>query len=106
MASFVYAVYKSDNGNSYVVKVSQQTASQGGFTGFTGNIGNALIWPYGAKNMRHVWGYNSTNGKRAKLPIADKSNSKFTSGGTFTTPNGTYVIEGSIGEARKLNHVA
>lgn len=103
---FGFFNYVSDNGNTYVVKLSFHVANQGSFGVYTGQIGAAVIWPYGAKNMRHVYGI-STGNKRARIPIASNGGALYVTGGTFTNLAGTaFTTEGAIGEARKLNAVA
>ena len=102
--TFKFYGYSSDNGNTYSLKLSTLVATQGGFGSV---VDPAAIppFPFGAKNVRHVWGRSGT-GKRTRLPIATNSFSLFTGGGSFTLAGGSYEVEGCIGEARKLNSVA
>lgn len=100
--SFAFYNYVSDSGATYSIKLSAADAGQGGFIQTAGTPTN--IWPYHAKNMRHVLG-NDGAGHRTKLPIASNANSKYTTGGTFSLHGRTYNIEGAIGEKRKLNSV-
>lgn len=103
--TFNFYNYVSDNGGTYQVKLSAQTASQGGFTKFTGSLQSGDFWGFGVKNLRHVWG-TASGGQRTRLPIANASNAKFVSGGTFTTKAGlSMIIQGAIGEERKFNSV-
>lgn len=98
--SFGFWNYDSDDGNTYAVKLSALTAAAGGFT--EADLEGANFYPYGPKNMRHVWGVADT-GKRARIPLATNSNAKFVSLGTFSLHGVDYKIEGAIGEARKLS---
>jgi len=99
--TFGFYQYKSDDTKNYVVKLSAATAAQGTFTTVADPLGTAG-YPYGPKNMRHVWGVDPA-GKRAKVPMADATNAKFVAGGTFTLHGITYTIQGAIGEQRKLS---
>lgn len=102
--TFGFAKYISDDGNEYAVKLSLNVASEGGFTGPFSPLTNK-VWPYHAKNMRHVYGKDG-DGHVTRLPLADQGNSKYVSGGTFTIGARSYTIEGAIGEKRKLNSIA
>lgn len=99
---FAYYNYISDNGETYIVKLSSITGGQGGFIQTAGSPLDGVGYPFGPRNMRHVWGVSLT-GKRARLPIADASNTKFVDGGTFTLHGESYTIQGAIGEKRKLS---
>lgn len=101
--TFGFFDYTGDDGGTYVVKLSTAVAALGGFVANatpTAGIG----WPYGPKNMRHVWG-KSAAGKRTKLPIADPTDTLFVDGGSFTSHSVSYNIQGCIGEQRKLNNL-
>jgi len=99
--TFKFYAYTSDDGNVYSVKLSALVAAEGGFTVVSGAaIKNG--YPFGPKNMRHVWGVSAA-GKRARVPMADASDPKFVTGGTFSLHGASYTIEGAIGEARKLS---
>jgi hypothetical protein len=102
--TFSFYGYSSDNGHTYAIKLSTLVATQGGF-GSTVDPNTTPPFPYGPKNVRHVWGKSST-GKRTRLPISTASFGLYVSGGTFTLGAGSYDVEGAIGEARKLNSVA
>lgn len=101
---FGFYNYISDNTKTYVVKMSAAVAGQGGFIATAGSPLAAEGYPFGPKNMRHVWGL-AANGKRAKLPVASAANTKFTDGGTFTLHSESYTIQGAIGEKRKLSYL-
>lgn len=102
--SFGLYNYASDNTKAYVIKLSAAVAGQGGFTAFSGSIQGALFWPFHVKYLRHVWGIAST-GERARIPISAAGNAKYTTGGTFSLGGKSYIIQGAIGEARKLNTI-
>jgi len=88
----------------YAIKLSTVVAVQGGFSTTLSPIGSK-VWPFGAHNMRHVYGKSSA-GKRARCPVATNSFALYVSGGAFTLGSGTFNVEGSIGEKRKLNNIA
>src|SRR6266540_3146739 len=98
---FKYYGYQSDDTQTYVVKLAAGTGTAGGFTEVTDPLSLGQ-YPYGPKNMRHVWGVSST-GKRARLPIKGPDTALFISGGTFALHSVTYTVQGAIGEARKLS---
>lgn len=100
--TFGFYTYNSDNGNAYAVKLSTAVATAGGFEANTNPAG--APWPYGPKNMRHVWG-RSGAGKRARLPLADADNDLFISGGTFPSHSVTFTVEGVIGERRPVSEL-
>lgn len=101
---FDFYAYASDNGYQFSLKLTALVASQGGFTS---KVDPRVVapWPFGPKNVRHVYGVTTT-GKRTRLPIATNSQTLYVSGGTFTLAAGTYTVEGAIGEKRKLNAIA
>lgn len=99
--TFNFFDYTGDDGANYVVKLSTAVATEGGFAANVSGSGTPP-WGYGPKNMRHVWG-KSASGKRAKLPIADPTDTKFVDGGTFTLHSTPYSIQGAIGERRARN---
>lgn len=100
---FNFYGYTSDDGNDYSVKLSAEVAAAGGFG--TAIAASSLPgWPYGPKNMRHVWGI-SVAGKRTRLPCKTGANATFVGGGTFTVHSVVYTVQGAIGEARKLNNI-
>lgn len=101
--TFNFYIYQSDEVKAYVVKVSQEVANEGGFIGPV-NPSSGPIWPYKAKNLRHVWGSDGLH--RARLPIALQNDTKYTTGGSFTLHGRTYIIEGQIGERRAKNTIA
>jgi hypothetical protein len=102
--AFKFYEYISDNGNTYSLKLSALVAVAGGF-GTIADPNATPPFPYGPKNVRHVWGKSSA-GKRTRLPIKNSGDSLFVSGGSFSLAGGTYIVEGCIGEARRLNSVA
>ncbi len=101
--TFGFYAYASDNTQTYAVKLSAAVAAQGGFTS-SASPTTEPVWPYHADNMRHVWGKNGT--QRARLPIQSNATALYTAGGTFTLGTVVYVVEGIIGEKRKLNCVS
>lgn len=102
--TFNFYAYNSDDGTAYAVKLSAQVASQGGFGTVVSPI-TTKVWPYHSKNLRHVYGKDSS-GFRTRLPLSLASDSKFVSGGSFSLTGRSYTIEGAIGEKRKLNSIA
>lgn len=108
MVAFGYALYTSDNGNQYVVKLSTHTITEGNFGIFTGSplSSTTPFWPYHESDMRHVTG-RAASGKHGRLPIGVPTDSKYVSGGNFTDSLGnSYAITGAEGERRVSNHVA
>jgi len=101
---FAYFLYGSDDGSAYAVKLSTEVASTGGF-GTAINPLEHKVWPFGSKNMRHVYGKDG-NGHRTRLPCATQGQTLYVSGGTFTLTGRAYSTEGAIGEKRKLNSIA
>lgn len=98
---FGFYAYTSDDLATYSVKLSEVVATAGGFTPMpAADIKKG--YPFGPRNMRHVWGVTS-GGQRAKLPIAQADNTKFTAGGTFSLRGASFTIQGAIGEQRKLS---
>lgn len=101
--TFNFYAYLSDDGDQYNIKLSSTIASQGGFGSAVAPLSNP-IWPFKARNLRHVWG-KATDGHRTKCPCYSSTVSLFDTGGTFTTKAGTYTVTGAIGEKRKANAV-
>lgn len=101
--TFHFYNYISDDTTTYSIKMSDLDAGAGGFVQTAGTPTN--IWPYKAKNLRHVLGLDAA-GHRTRLPIGSNANSLYTTGGTFSLRGRTYQIEGIIGEKRKKNSVA
>ena len=102
---FVFQKYRSDDGTDYAIKLSSEVASAGGFTTPV-SPSTIKVWPFGAKNLRHVLGKIVSTGQRTRLPIQSASNTLYTSGGSFTLTAGAYTVEGQIGEKRKYNSVS
>lgn len=101
--TFLYALYTSDDGEQYIVKLSSATSTEGGFTPEPDPLA-APGWPYGPHNMRHVCG-ESAGGKRATLPIALPSSTMFVDGGSFTIHGTSYTITSMIGERRDVRNL-
>lgn len=101
--TFYYAEYHSDDGNTYVVKVSDAVGTAGGFAASSTPLGTPG-YPFGPRNMRHVWGRDG-DGNRTRLPLAASNASLFTDGGTFSLHGRTYVVQGAIGEKRALSYI-
>lgn len=102
--TFLYYGYASDDTTTYAIKLSANVAAEGGFSSQV-SPATTKVWPYGARNMRHVLGKDSA-GHRTKLPIQTVGQTLYTGGGTFTLNGRTYTVEGQIGEKRKKNHIA
>ena len=102
--TFGFYQYTSDDGTNYAIKLSANVAGNGGF-GTSVDPRAVKVWPYHAKNMRHVLGKGSGT-TRTRLPCATATQALYVSGGTFTQGLDTYVVEGAIGEKRKLNSVS
>lgn len=98
---FKFYVYGSDDTGDYIVKLSEAVGTEGGFLE-AADPGIHPGWPYGPKNMRHVWGVDG-DGHRTRLPCALPNSSKYTDGGDFTLGGRTYTIQGQIGERRAKN---
>ncbi len=92
-----FALYVSDDGNTYPVGTTVDNASAGGLTVTVDPTANPAL-PRGYK-MRHVYGVSST-GVRSKIPIGQASNALYTAGGSFTKNGVSFNIEGRIGEIR------
>lgn len=100
-----YYFYDSDDGTTYIVKLTSKAATAGGFSPAPAPIGaTEPVWGYGAKNLRHVTGKAGV--KRARCPIASVTNALYQSGGTFQLLSGTYTIVGAEGERRPGSNVA
>jgi hypothetical protein len=99
--NFHFWLYSSDDGTNYAIKLSDVVAAQGTFTGPVDPRAHPG-YPYGVKNLRHVYG-KSVTGTKTKLPCATASMSLFVTGGTFVTKAGSFTVEGSIGEKRKIS---
>ena len=98
--------YVSDNGNPYTIKLSNAVATAGGFSGTSPPLGGTqAVWPWHARDMRHVTGVSGT-GKRARLPVALNVNALYQSGGSFTIAAGTFTVTGAEGENRRATDVA
>jgi len=102
--TFHFYNYASDDTTIYIVKLSDAVATEGGF-GAQVSPSSGKVWPFGAKNLRHVYGVSST-GKRAKLPCGDAGNANYIGGGSFSLHGVSFNTEGQIGEKRKYNSVA
>lgn len=104
--TFGYFDYNSDDGTTYVIKLSTAVATAGGFSAASGGPigGTNTVWPWHESDMRHVTGRDGS-GHRARCPIASPSNTLFQSGGTFTIHSRGYVVTGAEGERRVANHV-
>lgn len=97
--TFSFYSYNSDDGTTYTVKLSAAVATAGGFSEATGTF---RPFPFGSKNLRHVWGVDNT-GKRARCPVASNTNGLYVGGTSIFDLHGrTYNAEGRIGERRDL----
>jgi hypothetical protein len=97
--------YVSDNGNPYTVKLSAAVATAGGFSSTSPPLGGSQpVWPWHARDMRHVTGVAGT--KRARCPMALNVNALYQSGGSFTIAAGTFTVTGAEGENRRATNVA
>ena len=101
--TFLFYDYVSDDTTTYTVKMTSAVATAGGFTLQSDPLSQPF-YPYGTKNMRHVWGKDGS-GHRTRLPCAEPDNAKFVGGGTFTIGARTYGVEGAVGEKRALNNL-
>ena len=99
-----FAQYLSDNGVTYAVKISQVTATQGNFSGFSVNPLPLPAWPWNKKDLRHVTG-KSGSGKTARLSISTPDTSLYTTGGSFIIDAGTFTVQGAEGERRPKSHL-
>lgn len=102
--TFKFAAYTSDDGTQYAIKISAEVGFQGGFS-TSADPRSMKVWPFHAKNMRHVLGSNGA-GKRTKLPCATPAVSVYVNGGAFSLGGVNYTVEGAIGEKRKLNSIS
>ena len=85
--------YVSDDTNTFSVLMRAALAVAGGFSESSAVASNyPRRW-----RMRHVWG-RTADGVKKKLPIAEATNTKYTTGGTFTVGANTFVILGREGE--------
>jgi len=98
-------VYRSDDGNDYVVSVDTSNASAGGFTASTGQPNKPLNM-----KMRHVLLRHPNTGRERKLWIAQPDNSLYSGSGAATATiedfstspsvQTAYQVKGRIGERR------
>ena len=103
--TFGWYTYTSDDGNNYIVRMSAEIATQGGFGGGSSPLsGSARVWAWNYRDMRHVTGVNGA-GKRGRLPIGQPGNQKLKTGGTWTAHGKTYTILGVEGERRPASHI-
>lgn len=102
---FIYTTYTSDDGTDYIVKLSQEVATKGGF-GAEVSPKSGKVWPFGRKNMRHVYGVTADGLHRTVLPCGTPGNATYVSGTSFPLHGRDYIAEGAIGEKRKYNSVA
>ena len=104
--SFGYALYTSDSGGNYQVKISVADSVAGGFGSFSlVPIASTPFWPYKRSDLRHVSG-KAASGKRARMSIASSANALFTApGGVFTIHGTGYSVLGCLGERRPANHL-
>jgi len=105
--TFGYFLYTSDNGNDYVIKLSQADATAGGF-GAEVNPLNFSAWPFNQRDLRHVTGYDvNFRARKGRLVIASNTDTLFTNGGTWTNSNTniTYQTQGAEGERRPASHI-
>jgi len=100
---FKFYHYESDNGNTYIVKLSTLIAEKGTFNEASSAL-ELPAWPYNTKNMRHVTGVSDT-GKRLRLPLASNADALYISGGSVSLHGTTFKIEGAIGERRPASAI-
>lgn len=97
--------YNSDDTTTFAVKLDSRIATQGGFSSVP-KPPETMPWPWHSRDMRHVNGVNADGSKRARIPIADPSNGKYTNGGTFNNTLGeSFTITGAEGERRPASHL-
>jgi hypothetical protein len=101
--TFALYSYISDDGNTYLTKMSALVAAAGGFGG-PFPLGSYPVWPFHRNDLRHVDG-KTGDGTHARLAIASASNALFTTGGTFSLHSKVYEVEGRSGERRWTNHI-
>lgn len=99
--TFAFYNYLSDDGKTYQVKLSADDAAAGVFGS---PVSVSAAWPYGRRNMRHIWG-KSNAGKRTSLPCASPLQSNWVLPATFNLQGVTYAPEGAIGEKRSLRFI-
>ena len=105
--TFGFYAYTSDNGTTYNIKLTAADASAGGFGAKVAALANAP-WPWHARDLRHVTGYDtSTPTKHGRLIIHDASNILFTTGGTWnnSVTSRSYTVQGAEGERRPATHI-
>jgi hypothetical protein len=102
--TFDFYAYAGDDGTTYAIKLSFNVAASGGFSTFADPT-STKVWPYHAKNLRHVLG-NDGSGHRTRLPVYSNTTTLYKTGGSFNIGSRTYQVEGVIGEKRKLNSVS
>ncbi len=102
--TFDFYSYQSSDGSAYAVKLSAVVAAAGGFTSIV-NPRTVGPFPYGARNLRHIYGLNSTTGSRVRIPIHDEGNSLYQNGGTFSFRGHSYEVEGAFGEKQSLSSI-
>jgi len=97
--------YDSDDGNTYLVRLSADIAGAGFFAPGTSPLsGGGSPWPWHYSDMRHVTGYAAT-GERGRCPLGTTSDPRFATGGSWTAHGRTYTIIGALGERRPANHL-
>lgn len=104
----VIVIYNSDDGNQYILGLSNANQAAGGFS--LADAGQEIDYPKPWRT-RHVLGINSAGSggsgisPRHKLPCASQSTSVFQTGGSFTISyNGgavSFDVQGRVGEKRK-----
>lgn len=103
---FGYFHYDSDDGTTYIVKLSNEVAAAGGFSAAAGGplASSNPVWPYHESDMRHVTGRDGAN-HRARCPVASFTNTLYQDGGAFSIHSRSYTVTGAIGERRIATHI-
>lgn len=104
---FKFVKYTDDEGQGWVVKVSQNEFNSPGNGGSGGSISPTSLpaWPYGIKNLRHVWGKDPF-GHRTKMKCFALSAGIYQgTQATFSLNGRTYTVQGRKGEFKDTRYI-
>lgn len=104
-----WVVYIDDEANNVNIKMEAAAQAANGVTG-TPTPPNALFWPYGKKNLRHITGKKTggSGGTYARMVCLDPAGTLYqNAASTWTSAaGGTYQHLGTLGERKPDNHVS
>jgi hypothetical protein len=105
--TFQFYGYTGDDGITYAIKMSAADAQANAVHTVVPAPPTTPAWPWLAKDLRHVIGFDGTGNKRGRLVITTNTDPLYVAGGTWNNFNtgASYGVTSAIGEKRPSNHV-